>query len=87
MNKEEFLEIMNNEDQILVHEKDWAFEGLLIIRKYITEGIILRGASHDEIFSVDVDSLLEAGITTEDAIALRNFNWMTEDDEYLACFV
>ena len=67
-------------------EGDNALEGLKIIEKYIP-GKGVEGAEHDIIYSVDIDELLESGITKEDAKELRRLNWMIEDSEYMACFI
>jgi ADP-glucose pyrophosphorylase len=82
--REELINIMSNEDT------DWngdnAFQGLQILSKYSDNLII--AAEHDIIYSVDVDDVIEKGITKEDAIALRKLNWMIESDvDCLACFI
>jgi len=88
MNREQFEKIMNgkNGGKDLYHLKDNnAFVGLQIIRKYCpTKGV--EGADHDVIYSVPANDLVAADITEEDAIRLRNINWMIEDD-VMACFV
>lgn len=70
---------------------DNALQGAMIIAKYINpvEKDILCAAEHDIIYSVDVEDILNAGITEEDAIALAKLNWMidTEYGECLAVFV
>lgn len=87
MNEERFIEIMENDDYSLVDfDDDNAILGLLLIRKYIPKAGI-EGASHDIIYSVGVEELLEAGITEEDAKNLRDLNWMLYERESLACFV
>lgn len=59
--------------------------GLRVIEKYLpTYGI--TGASKDTVYSVDVNQLIDAGITKGDVWELRRANWMVEE-EYLACFV
>ena len=73
-------------------ESDWngdnAFQGLTIISKYIKDKDVLSAAEHDIIYSADLDDLIEAGITQDDAIALSKLNWMIEDEfDCLACFV
>lgn len=47
---------------------------------------ILQGASHDQIWSVGLKEICEAGLTEEDAQSLASLNWMEEDDA-LSCFV
>jgi len=87
MNEERFIEIMENDDYSLVDfDDDNAILGLLLIRKYIPKAGI-EGASHDVIYSVGVEELIEAGITEEDAKNLRDLNWMLYERESLACFV
>lgn len=69
---------------------DNAFQGLLIISKYfdVTKKNILGAAEHDIIYSVDIDDILEAGITKEDAESLAKLNWMIDSEfSCLACFV
>ena len=61
-------------------------QGLLIIQKY-TPNKGIEGADHDIIYSVDIDELIAAEITEEDAIKLRSLNWMVSDNSYMACFV
>lgn len=84
MNRCEFKQIFSGDSG--TWEGDNALQGLKIIEKYLPgEGI--RGADHDIIHSVDVDELIEAGITKEDVLELCRLNWMIEGDSYLACFV
>lgn len=73
-------------------KSDWsgdnAFQGLTIISKYIKDKDILCAAEHDIIYSVDLDDIIEAGITQDDAVALSKLNWMIESEfDCLACFV
>ena len=88
MNREEFEEIFDNDST------DWdgdnTFQGLLIIAKYIdtSKNDIIASVEHDILYSVDIDEIIENGITKEDSIKLRNLNWMIEEEfECLACFV
>lgn len=83
MNREKFIEIMNKEDQEWTGDN--AFQGLQIISKYTDK--LICGASHDVIWSADIDDLIEKGITEKDVEELCRLNWMIEDGEYLACFV
>lgn len=78
---EEIMEEDNNGDW----KGDNAFQGLVIINKYLSEEGI-AGAEHDIIFSVEVEDLLDAGLNKKDALNLRDLNWMIKDD-YLACYV
>jgi hypothetical protein len=91
MTKEEFLEIFNDDD---INDSKWdgdnAFQGLLIIAKYIDpmKKNIICGANHDEIYSVDIDDLIQFEISKKDVIRLKQLNWMVgDDDTYLMCFV
>jgi hypothetical protein len=87
MTRERFEEIMDGDSKLGDYDDDNAFLGLQIIRKYIPKKGI-EGAEHNIIYSIDVDRLLEAGIAEEDAIELRNLNWMIDEDgDCLACFV
>ncbi len=86
--RERFMEIMEDEDSKTVFPKiNNALMGLNIIAKYIpTAGV--SGASHDVIYSVSVEDIINAGITEEDALTLRRINWMIDEDwDSLACFV
>lgn len=87
MTKEKFLEIMRSNETHLEKYYDNAFQGLQLIYKYFPGETLIKGADHDIIYSVDIGGLIEAGITEEDIIQLRDMNWMVEDDCYLACFV
>ena len=85
--EERFLEIMNDEStQTNFPEGDNALMGLNIIAKYLpNKGI--EGADHDVIYSVDIDEIVNAGITEEDTKKLKEINWGIEDGSYLSCFV
>lgn len=86
ISREKFEEIFEN--YVEFWKGDNVYFGLQIIAKYIDtlEHNIITSASHDKIASVDVDDLIDAGITEEDVINLRKFNWMMIND-YLECFV
>ena len=88
MTQERFLELLSD-DSYGAWKGDNAFKGLQIISKYISPETtdLICAAEHDIIYSVGIDKLIEAGITEDDASALRQLNWMVEDDSYLACFV
>ncbi|HDZ15694.1 hypothetical protein LCGC14_0950280 [marine sediment metagenome] len=85
MRREEFYHILKR-DNGGEWEGDNALKGLNIIAKYIPNDTVLEGVGHDVIYSVDIDKLIEAGITIKDAEELRELNWMLKDD-CLACFV
>jgi len=87
MTRERFEEIMDGDSKLEDYDDDNAYLGLQIIRKYMSKKGV-EGAEHDVIYSVNIDELLEAGITEEDAIELCNLNWMIDEDgDCLACFV
>lgn len=69
-------------------ESNWdgdnCYKGLQIIAKYTNN--VVQAATHDEVWSENVENLIDAGITEEDVKALALLNWMI-DEESLACFV
>jgi len=85
---EEFEAIFDDDEAVSISwDGDNAFEGLRIIRKYVpAEKDVLIAAEHDIIYSVTVESLIKGGITKDDVVALRDYNWMISDDQ-VACFV
>lgn len=88
MTKEEFLKVFESEET--KWDGDNAFQGLLIISKYINpkEKDILGSVGHDIIYSVDIDELIDAGITLQDATNLRLLNWMIESEyDCMSCFI
>lgn len=88
MNIEEFEEILNDDDEgvsLLSQKGCNTMKGLLVIIKYLPQAGI-SSASHDVIYSAGISDLVEAGITKEDAIYLREQNWMIEGGA-MACFV
>lgn len=86
MTKEEFKKIMT-ECVPIAWEGDSALKGLNIIHKYLPDKTILVAAEHDIIYSVDVDELIDAGLTDEDANELRALNWGISEFDSLCCFV
>lgn len=85
MNAERFSEIMDADVCSRRYDKCTALLGLQIISKYLPNSGI-GAASHDQIFACGVDEIVAAGITEEDAIQLRDMNWMI-DEESLSKFV
>lgn len=81
---ERFLELQESTKSSW--DGDNTYQGAQIIAKYTTN--IFQAAGHDIIYSEDVDVLIEAGITEEDAKDLFKLNWGI-DKEYgcLYCFV
>ena len=66
-------------------------EGRITIKDgQLVKGVLKKGAfgaaSEGIIYSVDVDEIIDLGITKEDVINLALLNWMVEEDS-LACFV
>ena len=90
MTRKEFIEIFGDEDSggklLNSVNYDNALAGLKIIEKYLPKNGI-EGAEHDMIYSVDVETLVDAGISKEDVQMLHWLNWFVENDEYLGCFV
>ena len=83
MDNKRFQEIIDKIDANW--EGDNCYKGLKIISKYVD--IVVTGACHDTVFSVDVDTLIEKGITEEDIYKLANLNWSISESECLMCFV
>jgi hypothetical protein len=88
MERERFEEIMKDEDiDTVFPENENALAGLNLIAKYLPKSGV-EAAGHDIIYAADIDKIVKAGITEEDAIKLRSWNWMIDKDcECLACFV
>ena len=81
---EEFIEeLWGEESEIDSHWKgDNAYQGLQIIAKYydpLKEDLITYG-SHDVMGSVDMNELIERGVTKEDLISLKKLNWSYDED-------
>lgn len=92
MTREIFLSFFDENHKNYVKSNwkgDNAFQGLMIIAKYfdITKKDVVCGATHDEIYSVDIDEIIKNGIIEEDVKKLRKLNWSIQDDEFLSCFV
>jgi len=85
MTEERFIEIFEDDSINSEWEGDNAYQGLQILAKYTSN--LIQGAEHDKIYSEDISTLVEEGITEEEALSLKKLNWMIEDDTYLACFV
>jgi len=67
---------------------DNAVQGILIIAKYVDymKEDIICGASHDEFYSVDLETLVKNEITDTDIRELVRLNW-TCYEGCLKCFV
>ena len=86
MTREEFEKIFEVENA--KWEGDNVLQGLKIMEKYIDpQKTLIQGADHGIIYSIDIDQLIDSGITEGDAIKLQRLNWMIKDSEYMACFV
>lgn len=80
MNAKEFEEILHADGEISsANGACKILAGLKIIEKYLPKSGIVA-ACHDQIFACDVSELVEAGVTQEDAEALRNLNWFVDED-------
>jgi len=80
MDEEKLIEIFENTESEF--SGDNIFLGLQIIAKYIdpTKKIIVGAAGHDIIYATDVEDIINAGLTIEDAVKLAKLNWMIEED-------
>jgi hypothetical protein len=89
MTRERFQEIMEDDSDIKLsrYKKNRALLGLNLMAKYLPNSGV-EAADHDIIIGADIDPLLKAGLTEEDAIELRKLNWMIHDSgDCMACFV
>ena len=82
---EEILKIFEDTESDIRDKGDNAFLGLQILSKYSKS--LIEGADHDIIYSISLETAIEAGITDEDVTSLAILNWMLYDDEYFACYV
>ena len=85
MTKEEIIDLFKNTNVNHSEENDNTFLGLSIIAKY--SNYVVQGASHDVIWSEDLDNLIDADITDEDIIRLAELGFFIEDGEYLVKYV
>jgi len=85
MNATDFKLIMRSDEYIRPVDGCPIFYGLKIIIKYMPMAGI-AAAEHDVVYSVEADDLVDAGITEDDAIELREHNWFL-DDGYLTHYV
>jgi len=86
MTKEKVLELFSSDTFTGRIEGDNTLEGLNILSKY-TDKDVIAAAEHDIIYLVDVDDVLEAGITDEELKRLRALGFMVEDSTYFTTFV
>jgi hypothetical protein len=86
MTRKELEQIFDESGGADLHNN--VFRGLVILAKYAFGSEIVSGALHDEIYSINIDTALEMGLTREDAIELRNLNWYIVDElNCFSCFV
>jgi hypothetical protein len=76
MNRETFEKIFNG-DYCHILMKDRIFQGLEIIRKYIPYADIER-AEYDQVWSVNCDELIEAGIAEMHVKNLCDLEWFID---------
>lgn len=82
MNEQEIRNIISN--KVADWTGDNAMQGLQILSKY-ADGSVITGASHDVIYSISIDDLVD-NITQEDMEALGRLNWGIDNDA-MFCFV
>lgn len=81
MTREEFDELMEETDSDDID--NGALRGLNILQKYADEKEdVVSGVSHDQLWSLGVDEVLEKGLTKEDAVALRKLGWFESEDAF-----
>lgn len=86
MTHEEFEKIMNDDSiKIEFPVGNNALAGLNLIAKYLPKSGI-GGAGHDQIWGTGIGKIVNAGITKEDTVLLKKWNWMIDEDS-LSCFV
>jgi len=80
MTKEKLIEIMKNYNIKSVKNCDNAFMGLQILSKYTKNTI--KEADFDIIYSENIDVLIDAGLSREDCVELKSFNWKIDAREH-----
>jgi hypothetical protein len=85
MDYERFEELMEEDIPYKDSISDGVIQGILLMRKYV-HGTHIEGADHDVIYSIDIDPLIDAGITEEDVRTLNKMGWHVEDG-YMRHFV
>ena len=61
-------------------------KGFMIMEKYSKGDNVFGGADHDVIFAMDIETLINNGITDEDIILLAKYTFHI-NDEYLQTYV
>jgi len=88
MTEERLREIFEEDSFTSNLKGDKALQGLNILAKYFPGKTVLGAAEHDIIYSCDVNEIIAAGITEEDALELKRLNWILDTEvDCLACFV
>ncbi len=86
MEYDRFVEIMGKYDSDFDGSQG-VFRGLILMAEYIPT-INIDAAEHDKVYaSCEVEDLLKAGITEEDATILSGLGWMVDDSYYIASYV
>ena len=87
--QEQLIEIMKSDGgSEICSVPDNALAGLDILKKYTDSDMsVIKGASHDVIYSISVEQAIKNGITEDEVKRLNDLNWMLEDDYNFACFV
>ena len=86
MTEEEIYKIFDEDSDYGMAEHFSVYDGLTILRKYKPHADV-DGADHDIVYiDGSIDKYLELGLTKEDAIILRQNNWMIRDN-YFCSFV
>lgn len=83
---EERLEQIFEETESKLGGYDNAMRGLNILSKYVSNNLLIRGAEHDIIYSIETNEAILNGLTEEDAITIATSNWSIQDGHF-ACFV
>jgi hypothetical protein len=81
MTLDELEIIMDGKTDLSSYKDSTVFLGLLIIRKYLPKAGI-SCAEHDIVYCCGAEELVEAGLTEDDAIELRNMCWMISEESF-----
>lgn len=71
--------IFENTETNYKFDGDRALQGLNIFSKYVKT--VVLGAEHDVLYGPDVDTIIEAGLTEEDAISLALLGWNIDGEQ------
>ena len=79
MTEDELKKIMDEDFDYESTKQNKILMGLNIMVKYLpATGIIC--AEHDQVWSASIEDLLNAGLTEDDAVKLRNLGWRIDCD-------